>query len=102
MRGLRVRILPGLPFLQQAFCDIFTSTSPQGVVQSEINEEVGAMDRVLDFIRESRAELKKVTWPTKKQVWYSTIVVVVLTVIVGGYLGLVDVLLTAVFSSILQ
>ncbi len=59
------------------------------------------MDKVLDFIRESRAELKKVTWPTKKQVWYSTLVVVVLTVIVGAYLGLVDAILTAVFASIL-
>lgn len=60
------------------------------------------MEKVLDFVRESRAELKKVTWPTKKQVWYSTLVVVILTVIVGGYLGLVDFIITAVFSSILH
>ena len=59
------------------------------------------MDKVLDFIRESKAELKKVAWPTKKQVWYSTLVVVALTFIVGAYLGLVDAILTAVFASIL-
>lgn len=59
------------------------------------------MEKVLDFIRESRAELRKVAWPTKKQVWYSTLVVVFLTTIVGTYLGLVDLLLTAVFSRIL-
>ncbi len=59
------------------------------------------MEKVLDFIRESKAELKKVSWPTKKQVWYSTLVVVVLTGIVGAYLGLVDVLLTGIFSRIL-
>ena len=59
------------------------------------------MDKVLDFIRESKAELKKVAWPTKKQVWYSTLVVVELTFIVGAYLGLVDAILTAVFASIL-
>ena len=59
------------------------------------------MEKVLDFIRESKAELKKVSWPTKKQVWYSTLVVVVLTCIVGAYLGLVDVLLTGIFSRIL-
>ena len=59
------------------------------------------MEKVLDFIRESKAELKKVSWPTKKQVWYSTLVVVVLTGVVGVYLGLVDVLLTGIFSRIL-
>jgi len=59
------------------------------------------MEKVLDFIRESKAELKKVSWPTKKQVWYSTLVVVALTFVVGAYLGLVDLLLTAVFSRIL-
>lgn len=59
------------------------------------------MEKVLDFIRESKAELKKVAWPTKKQVWYSTLVVVALTFVVGAYLGLVDVLLTAIFSRIL-
>ena len=68
---------------------------------SEINKEVGAMEKVLDFIRESKAELKKVSWPTKKQVWASTVVVLVLTVIVGIYLGGVDLLLTAIFSRIL-
>ena len=66
------------------------------------NEEVGVMEKVLDYIRESRAELKKVTWPTKQQLWYSTIVVIVVTFIVSAYLGLVDLLLTGVFSKIVR
>ncbi|HPX03929.1 MAG TPA: preprotein translocase subunit SecE [Synergistaceae bacterium] len=60
------------------------------------------MEKVLDYIRESKAELKKVTWPTKQQLWYSTIVVIVVTFIVSAYLGLVDVLLTGVFSKIVR
>lgn len=63
--------------------------------------EVGAVDKVIGFLRESKAELRKVTWPTKRQVYYSTLVVLILTVVVGAYLGLVDAVLTAVFSSIL-
>jgi preprotein translocase subunit SecE len=54
--------------------------------------------KLLGFFRESRAELKKVTWPTKKQVGYSTLVVVLLTVILGIYLGVVDSILTAILS----
>ena len=60
------------------------------------------MEKVLDYIRESKAELKKVTWPTKQQLWYSTIVVIVVTFIVSAYLGLVDLLLTGVFSNIVR
>jgi len=60
------------------------------------------MDKVLDYIRESRAELRKVTWPTKQQLWYSTLVVLVVTLMVSAYLGLVDLLLTSVFSKIIQ
>lgn len=60
------------------------------------------MEKVLDYIRESRAELRKVTWPTKQQVWYSTLVVIAVTFVVSLYLGLVDLLLTGVFSRIIR
>lgn len=59
------------------------------------------MEKVLDYIRESRAELRKVTWPTKQQLWYSTVIVIVVTLIASAYLGLVDLLLTGIFSKIL-
>ncbi|MDR3254753.1 MAG: preprotein translocase subunit SecE [Synergistaceae bacterium] len=58
------------------------------------------MDKFLDFIRESKAELKKVTWPTKKQVLSSTLVVVGLTAIVGIYLFAVDFVLSALANFI--
>ncbi|NPV04258.1 MAG: preprotein translocase subunit SecE [Syntrophaceae bacterium] len=45
---------------------------------------------VQQFLKESRAELKKVTWPTPKQAITSTSVVIVVTVIMSLVLGLVD------------
>jgi len=45
---------------------------------------------VQQFLKESRAELRKVTWPTPKQAITSTSVVIVVTVIVSLVLGLVD------------
>ena len=60
------------------------------------------MEKVLDYIRESRAELKKVTCPTKQQLWYSTIIVIVVSAIASAYLGLVDLILTGIFSKIIQ
>lgn len=58
--------------------------------------------KMFGFIREARAELKRVTWPSRQQVWYSTLIVVAVTLLVSAYLGLVDVILTAVFSRIIQ
>jgi preprotein translocase subunit SecE len=57
---------------------------------------------ILTFVREARAELKKVTWPGKKQVWYSTLVVIAFTLFVSAYLGLVDLLLTGVLSRLFK
>lgn len=59
------------------------------------------MEKLLGYIRESNAELKKVTWPTKRQLIVSTLIVIVFTALAALYLGLVDLLLTGFFSKIL-
>jgi preprotein translocase subunit SecE len=45
---------------------------------------------IQQFLKESKAELKKVTWPTPRQAIASTSVVIVLVVIVSLVLGFVD------------
>ena len=42
------------------------------------------------FLNEVIAELKKVTWPTRKQVTTSTIVVIIVVFLTAIYLNLVD------------
>ncbi len=59
------------------------------------------MQKVFGFLREARAELKKVTWPGKQQVWYSTLVVIFVTLLVAVYLGIVDIALTGIFSRVI-
>lgn len=59
------------------------------------------MEKIKSMINEARAELKKITWPGRQQVWYSTLVVIFVTLIVATYLGVVDLILTGVFSKIL-
>jgi preprotein translocase subunit SecE len=57
-------------------------------------EERGSVFRyvqiALQFVRESRMELKKVKWPTRKELLASTAVVIVLVMIVSFFLGLID------------
>jgi preprotein translocase subunit SecE len=54
------------------------------------------------FFTEVRNELKKVTWPSKKEVYATTLVVIVTTVFFGFYLYGLDLLLSEVFTRILR
>ncbi|MDR2601220.1 MAG: preprotein translocase subunit SecE [Spirochaetaceae bacterium] len=49
--------------------------------------------KIIQFIKESRAELRKVIWPSRDDVISSVKVVVISTAIIAAALGLVDVLL---------
>ena len=51
------------------------------------------MKKIVQFIKESYAELRKVIWPGKDDVISSVKVVIISTIIVAAVLGLVDVLL---------
>ena len=51
------------------------------------------MGKIVQFIKESYSELRKVIWPSKDDVIGSVKVVIVSTVIIAAVLGLVDVLL---------
>ncbi len=56
----------------------------------------------VQFLREVKIELKKVTWPSRKQTMGSTLVVIILVVIISSFLGLVDMGLTGAIKYILQ
>jgi preprotein translocase subunit SecE len=42
------------------------------------------------FIREVVAELKKVTWPTREETVKLTVVVIVISILVGAFIGGLD------------
>ena len=56
--------------------------------------------KIAKFLKEVRAELKKVTWPTRRELIGSTIVTVVVTLIVSVFIGIVDRLLSLATRSI--
>ena len=51
------------------------------------------MKKIVQFVKESYAELRKVIWPGKDDVISSVKVVIISTVIVAAILGLIDILL---------
>jgi preprotein translocase subunit SecE len=64
--------------------------------------KIGYLEKGLQFLREAKAELKKVTWPSKKQTIGSTVVVIVLVMIISLFLGVVDMALSSLIHIVLQ
>ena len=60
------------------------------------------MAKVIQFFKESRAELKKVVWPTKDDVISSIKVVIISTVIVALILGLLDLGFSELFRILMK
>ncbi len=59
--------------------------------KSDSGMSVSRMVRTsLQFLRESRTELKKVKWPTRKELLASTAVVIGLVLVISFFLGLID------------
>ena len=56
------------------------------------------MQRLINFLKEARAELVKVTWPTRKELMESTVLVIVSVMAVSIFIGAVD----FVFNQLLQ
>ncbi len=55
-------------------------------------------NRINNFIKEAIAELKKVIWPTQKELKNSTIVVITTIIIASIFIGLVDIFFTKVLT----
>jgi preprotein translocase subunit SecE len=57
----------------------------------ESPERVGGwFSRARQFLVDVRAELGRVTWPTRREVWATTIVVILVSLFFGLYLYVVD------------
>ena len=62
----------------------------------------GLVPRVTGFYQEWITEMKKVTWPGRKDTLSSTAVVIVVVLIIVAFLGLVDFALGRITQSILS
>ncbi len=54
------------------------------------------------FLREVQVELGKVHWPSRKETYAATIIILVLTFLMAAYLGAVDFAVSRVLRMFLQ
>ncbi|SKA08429.1 preprotein translocase subunit SecE [Selenihalanaerobacter shriftii] len=63
--------------------------------------EKGTIDKIKRFLREVKAELKKVNWPNQEVLLSYTAVVIVTVLLVAIFIGGVDLLFTKVITPLI-
>jgi preprotein translocase subunit SecE len=58
-------------------------------------------DKIKKFLKEVRFELTKVTWTTREELIYSTMVVILVSIILSIFIGVVDLGLSNLASMLL-
>ncbi len=71
---------------------------PKASTKAQGNLVMRVVGPLIQYLKETRAELRKVTWPTRKEAWNLTLVVVGVTVAMAIILGSAD----ALFSEIMR
>lgn len=72
------------------------------VPETTTTNEVGTVEKVTGFIKESKAELQKVTWPTRQELFVNTIVVLIAVVLVAVSIWIADTFFSVLIRSILR
>ena len=80
---LGVRVPPGLPLLWH-------------------KESGDAMNQVMKFFNEVKAELKKVTWPTRDELIGATAIVCIVVVVFSVILGLMDAFFSYIIGTVIK
>ncbi|NPA40461.1 MAG: preprotein translocase subunit SecE [Thermodesulfobacteria bacterium] len=82
-----------------------TAEKPQvkrETIKTKKEEELNFFARAVKFLKEVKIEAKKITWANKKQVMASTLMVLVFSLFIGAYLGLLDVIYNAIISLLVR
>jgi len=57
---------------------------------------------LIEYIKDTKSEMKHVSWPTKKQALSYTMLVLLISVVVAFFLGLVDFSLSELLGNIIS
>jgi len=65
-----------------------------------MNQKTKWYKRFFVFLKEVRDEIKRVTWPSKNEVYSTTVVVIIATFFIGFYLFFMDIIFSWVITRI--
>ncbi len=60
------------------------------------------LGKAKDFLSEVKVEVKKVTWPSRKEAMGGTMVVMVVVLIIAVFLGIIDTILSKIVEALIS
>ncbi len=60
------------------------------LTQSKPNPFKGFADRLTEYLKDTRGELRKTSWPTREQATNLTLIVLAVTAVMAAFLGALD------------
>lgn len=69
---------------------------------SENNVTTKKTNKLAKFFRETKSEVKKVTWPSKKQLIHNTLIILAFIIITGIILAICDMAFSSGMSAVTQ
>jgi len=63
---------------------------------------VGILQKPINFLKEVKTELGKVSWSSRQELMGATVVVIVITLIMAIFIGVVDLVLSKILSVIFR
>ena len=64
-------------------------------------ERMNALVKIVTFFKEVRLETKRVNWPTQKEVTQNTIIVIIVSLMIATFLGIVDFVFTTFLNRVI-
>ncbi len=82
-----------------------TAKGSSGQQGAETPEKTGVAAKAQElkvFFEEAQVELKKITWPSRKETYATCVAVMILVVVMSLYLGVVDLGLSKIIEAVLS
>jgi preprotein translocase subunit SecE len=57
--------------------------------------------RLTSYIKESRQEFRRVNWPTRRETFRLTVIVIIISLVVAAFLGILDLFFTYLLETFL-
>jgi len=70
--------------------EMFSMAEQEKQQQKEKEKKPNIIQKLVRFFKDIRSELKKVLWPSRKQVLNNTLTVVITCLILGGVIWILD------------
>ncbi len=70
----------------------------KGIKRGTISSGENLLHKSVNFLREVKLEAKKITWAQRKQVLMTSLMVIFLSLFIGAYLGILDLIYNFILS----